>query len=143
MKVTVQFFAILHLIQQMDSAVFEQIINVASLLGIVKYDCCMPDGHSGYGFPIGGVAAMNTQTDVISPGGIGFEINCRMRLVKTNLTLEEMMPHIHSIVNLLFENIPTRVGSIGFLRLNLDEFSESTSQGSKWCLKKVMLGLKT
>ena len=71
---------------------FEQAANVAMLPGIVSYAYCMPDGHWGYGFPIGGVAAMDPATGVISPGGIGFDINCGMRLVLTNLTLDEVQP---------------------------------------------------
>ena len=74
--------------QTMDEGVFDQVTNVATLPGIVKYAYCMPDGHWGYGFPIGGVAAMDTETGVISPGGIGFDINCGMRLVITNLTYD-------------------------------------------------------
>src|SRR4051812_42618014 len=73
MKVPARFFATEHLLQTLDAAVFEQITNVAKLPGIVEYACCMPDGHSGYGFPIGGVAAMDAEEGMISPGGIGFD----------------------------------------------------------------------
>jgi RNA-splicing ligase RtcB len=77
----------------MDEAVLDQITNVATLPGITKYALCMPDGHSGYGFPIGGVAAMDVEAGgVISPGGIGFDINCRMWLVVTNLTYDDVKP---------------------------------------------------
>ena len=76
------------LLREMDDGVFDQVTNVATLPGIVDYAFCMPDGHWGYGFPIGGVAAMDPRTGVISPGGIGFDINCGMRLVRTNLTEE-------------------------------------------------------
>src|ERR671919_267584 len=73
--------------RDLDEAVYEQVANVATLPGITKYAMCMPDGHSGYGFPIGGVAAMDIEEGgVISPGGIGFDINRGMRLVVTNLT---------------------------------------------------------
>lgn len=78
----------------------------------------MPDGHFGYGFPIGGVAAMDVeQGGVISPGGIGFDINCGMRLVVTNLTYTEVKPQIKKLVDKLYERVPGRVGSTGFVKL--------------------------
>src|SRR3989338_8308857 len=81
------------LIQSMDMGVFNQISNVACLQGIQQYAYCMPDGHWGYGFPIGGVAAFDVENGgVISPGGIGFDINCGMRLMVTNLTAKEVKP---------------------------------------------------
>jgi len=89
MLVPARIYATEKLVREMDAGVFEQVTNVACLPGIVRYAFCMPDGHWGYGFPIGGVAAMDPETGVISPGGIGFDINCGMRLVLTNLTVEE------------------------------------------------------
>jgi tRNA-splicing ligase RtcB (3'-phosphate/5'-hydroxy nucleic acid ligase) len=87
MRVPARIYGTEKLVQTMDDAVYDQITNVATLPGITQYALCMPDGHSGYGFPIGGVAAMDVhQGGVISPGGIGFDINCGMRLVVTNLT---------------------------------------------------------
>src|SRR3990167_9164817 len=76
MRVPGRIYATKELLESMDEAVFDQVCNVACLPGIVKYSYCMPDGHWGYGFPIGGVAAMDSQDGVISPGGIGFDINC-------------------------------------------------------------------
>src|SRR3990167_6713887 len=76
MRVPARIFATEKLIRDMDEAVFDQISNVAMLPGIIEYAMCMPDGHSGYGFPIGGVAAFDAEKGVISPGGIGFDINC-------------------------------------------------------------------
>src|SRR5438046_9995756 len=88
MRVPARIIATEKLVREMDEAVYQQISNVAMLPGITRYALCMPDGHSGYGFPIGGVAAMDVeQGGVISHGGIGFDINCGMRLVTTNLTL--------------------------------------------------------
>src|SRR4029078_8332006 len=79
------------LVRDMDEAVYQQISNVATLPGITRYALCMPDGHSGYGFPIGGVAARDVhEGGVISTGGILFNINCGMRLITTNLTLEDL-----------------------------------------------------
>src|SRR5881409_3195292 len=88
MRVPARIIATEKLVREMDEAVYQQISNVATLPGVTRYALCMPDGHSGYGFPIGGVAAMDGQEGgVISPGGIGFDINCGMRLVTTNLTV--------------------------------------------------------
>jgi tRNA-splicing ligase RtcB len=96
----------------------------------------MPDGHSGYGFPIGGVAAMDHEEGVISPGGIGFDINCGMRLVTTNLTIRDVQPKLKELVDMLYERVPAGVGSTGFVRLNASEFREAVEQGGKWCVEK-------
>ena len=85
MRVPARIYATDKLLGEMDDGVFDQVTNVATLPGIQEYALCMPDGHWGYGFPIGGVASMDASTGVISPGGIGFDINCGMRLVLTNL----------------------------------------------------------
>src|SRR5215217_1364164 len=123
MRVPARIIATEKLMREMDESVYEQISNVATLPGITRYALCMPDGHSGYGFPIGGVAAMDVnEGGVISPGGIGFDINCGMRLVTTNLTLEDVRPHLKHIVDLLFESVPAGVGSHGFLTLSRDDF---------------------
>src|SRR6266705_3919152 len=125
MRVPARIIATEKLVREMEEAVYQQISNVATLLGITRYALCMPDGHSGYGFPIGGVAAMDLQEGgVISPGGIGFDINCGMRLVTTNLTLEDVKPHLHEIVDRLYERVPAGVGSHGFLKLSRDDFRE-------------------
>ena len=134
MRVPARLFASEELIRTMDTSVFDQIANVATLPGIVGYAYCMPDGHSGYGFPIGGVAAVDTRSGVISPGGIGFDINCGMRLVKTRLALEQVKPRLHELVNRLYERVPAGVGSSGFLRLKRDEFVDVIERGSRWCL---------
>jgi tRNA-splicing ligase RtcB len=136
MLVPVRIFADKQLLNSMDTAVFEQAANVATLPGIVGYSYCMPDGHSGYGFPIGGLAAFDTKTGVISPGGIGFDINCGMRLVATSLTWEEVRPQIRQLVDRLFARIPAGVGGKGSLKLSQSEFRTLTEQGMKWCLKK-------
>lgn len=136
MLVPARIFATEKLIKEMDAGVFEQVTNVACLPGIVNYAYCMPDGHWGYGFPIGGVAAMDPETGVISPGGIGFDINCGMRLVATNLTYDEVKPKLKELVDAMFYRIPSGVGSTGMLRLSHDEFRETIEEGAKWCLKK-------
>jgi tRNA-splicing ligase RtcB (3'-phosphate/5'-hydroxy nucleic acid ligase) len=136
MRVPARIIATEKLVREMDEAVYQQISNVATLPGISRYALCMPDGHSGYGFPIGGVAAMDVhQRGVISPGGIGFDINCGMRLVITNLTLNDVQPRLKGIVDLLFERVPAGVGSHGFLKISRDDFREIVEQGARWCVE--------
>lgn len=134
MRVPVRVFGTEKLVGAMEKEVFDQAANVAFLPGIVKASYCMPDGHWGYGFPIGGVAAMDLDEGVISPGGIGYDINCGVRLIRTNLTLDEVSPRIRQLVDALFYKIPVGPGRSS-LRLNRDEFRKMTEQGSKWCLK--------
>jgi len=136
MRVPARIYATEKLLNQMDDGVFDQCSNVAFLPGIINYACCMPDGHWGYGFPIGGVAAMDPKIGVISPGGIGFDINCGMRLVLTNLTFEEVKPKIRLLVDSLFKKIPCGVGSVGFIKLSPNEFKDVLEQGSRWAVKK-------
>ena len=136
MRVPARIIATEKLLREMDDAVCDQVANVATLPGITSYALCMPDGHFGYGFPIGGVAAMDVeQGGVISPGGIGFDINCGMRLVTTNLTHDDVKPHLKRIVDLLFERVPAGVGSHGFLKISQDEFREVVEQGALWCVR--------
>jgi tRNA-splicing ligase RtcB len=134
MRVPARIYATDKLIREMDDAVFDQITNVATLPGITKCALCMPDGHFGYGFPIGGVAAMNTDEGVISPGGIGFDINCGMRLVITNLTYADVKPYLKDLVNKLYERVPSGVGSTGFIRISKKDFRQVVEQGAQWCI---------
>jgi tRNA-splicing ligase RtcB len=137
MRVPARIYATEKLLRAMDEAVFEQIANVATLPGIAQSAFCMPDGHSGYGFPIGGVAAMDIeQGGVISPGGIGFDINCGMRLVVTNLTYDEVKPHIQELIDRLFERVPAGVGSKGFIKISKQEFKRVAEQGARWAVDK-------
>ncbi|HQG31995.1 MAG TPA: RtcB family protein, partial [Deltaproteobacteria bacterium] len=94
MHVPARLYGTRKLVEAFDAGVYEQVTNVATLPGILKYSFCMPDGHWGYGFPIGGVAAFDPDEGVISPGGIGFDINCGMRLVRTGLTVDEVRPDL-------------------------------------------------
>jgi tRNA-splicing ligase RtcB len=136
MRVPARIYASEKLLHEMDEAVYDQVTNVATLPGIAEYALCMPDGHFGYGFPIGGVAAMDVeQGGVISPGGIGFDINCGMRLVLTNLTEDEVRPHLKTLVDQLFVRVPAGVGSTGFLKISKDEFRQVAEQGARWCIK--------
>ncbi len=136
MRVPVRVYAGKTLIDAMEHEVLEQAANVACLPGIVGYSFCMPDGHRGYGFPIGGVAAFDPETGVISPGGIGFDINCGMRLVATALTEEEVRPVLSRLVEGLFAAIPAGVGKKGLLKISRDEFRELIAEGAPWCIER-------
>lgn len=136
MLVPARVFASPKLLESMDEGVFDQVTNVATLPGIVEAAYCMPDGHWGYGFPIGGVAAFDPKRNgVISPGGIGFDINCGMRLIVTNLTEDDVKPRLHDLVDHLYAKIPVGVGQHGFVRLDKNEFKKVIEKGSKWCLE--------
>lgn len=135
MRVPARIYATKELISSMDDAVFDQISNVAFLPGITGYSMCMPDGHSGYGFPIGGVAAMDTQYGVISPGGIGFDINCGIRLLTTDLTWEDIKPHLKKLIDRLYQRVPAGVGSKGFIKLSRSDFRAVVEQGAVWCVR--------
>jgi tRNA-splicing ligase RtcB len=123
------------LIDGIDDKVIDQITNVACLPGIRKFAFCMPDGHMGYGFPIGGVAAFSVEDGIISPGGIGFDINCGMRLMRTNLTFEDIKPKMEELLAALFRTIPSGVGSKGFLKLQRHDFYNIMEKGVDWCLE--------
>jgi tRNA-splicing ligase RtcB len=137
MRVPARVFASAKLMKEMDQSVLDQLTNVACLPGIVKHALCMPDAHSGYGFPIGGVAAFDPdKAGVISPGGIGFDINCGMRLVTTNLTEKDVAPKIKTLVDTLFNRVPAGVGCKGFLKLTAGQFKDVMRSGSKWCVEQ-------
>lgn len=136
MRVPARIIGTQALVEKLDASVFDQIANVASLPGVFRHVFCMPDGHSGYGFPIGGVAAMDPRNGVISPGGIGFDINCGMRLVATSLTEAEVAPRIRDLVDRLYERVPAGTGGSGFLHLRENEFREIAENGARWCLRK-------
>jgi tRNA-splicing ligase RtcB len=133
MNVPARIYATKKLLESMDSGVIEQVTNVASLPGIVRYSYAMADAHWGYGFPIGGVAAFDPENGIISPGGIGFDINCGMRLIRTNLRYSEVKPRIKELVDLLFRLIPTGVGVKGFVKVSQSQFEDVMRWGVKWC----------
>jgi len=116
--------------------VFQQVANVAFLPGIVDYSLAMPDIHWGYGFPIGGVAATRVEDGVVSPGGVGFDINCGVRLLRTNLTRKEVKPKIEQLIAELFDNIPSGLGSTGKIRVTEKELDEVLIKGSRWAVEK-------
>ena len=135
MLVPARIYATEKILTAMDSGVFEQVTNVACLPGIRRYALCMPDGHWGYGFPIGGVAAFDRDTGVISPGGVGYDVNCGMRLIRTNLTLADVAPRLELLMTELFHRVPAGVGSKGIVRLGRDEFEDVMRKGARWCVE--------
>lgn len=114
----------------------EQVSNVACLPGIVGKSLAMPDIHWGYGFPIGGVAGFDINTGIISPGGIGYDINCGVRLLRTNLKKEDITKKMSELIYALFSNIPSGVGSTGKLKLTRDEVKQVLEYGAKWAIKR-------
>lgn len=115
----------------------EQVANVAHLPGIVKYSLAMPDIHWGYGFPIGGVCATHAEDGVISPGGVGYDINCGVRLVGTALSAKDVRPRIRHLVSSLFSHVPTGVGaSKAISKLSRKELHDVAVQGAAWATKR-------
>ena len=119
-----------------DEQTPEQVANVAFLPGIVGYSLAMPDIHWGYGFPIGGVAATETKDGVISPGGVGYDINCGVRLLRTSLKEDEVRPRIDQLINALFHNVPSGLGSEGKIRISQKEMNQLMIEGARWAVKR-------
>ena len=118
-----------------DQAI-EQVANVAFLPGIVGYSLAMPDIHWGYGFPIGGVAATRLDDGVVSPGGVGFDINCGVRLLRTNLHEEEVAPQLSQLTNQMFRDVPAGLGGSGLLRVSMKEIEKVLVGGARWAVEQ-------
>jgi tRNA-splicing ligase RtcB len=114
----------------------EQLTNTATLPGIVKCAMAMPDFHQGYGFPIGGVAAMRMEDGVISPGGVGYDINCGVRLLGSHLEHEEVAPHLQDLTAALYQSCPSGVGGKGRERVSERELDELVTRGARWALER-------
>jgi len=112
----------------------EQVANVAFLPGIVGHSLAMPDIHWGYGFPIGGVAATSTDEGVVSPGGVGYDINCGVRLLRTNLHEPEVRSRLEELLTQLFLNVPSGVGSTGKIRVGKKEIDDTLVKGARWAV---------
>ncbi|PKO21560.1 MAG: RNA-splicing ligase RtcB [Chloroflexi bacterium HGW-Chloroflexi-1] len=110
----------------------EQVINTATLPGVVQYVVVMPDCHQGYGFAIGNVAATRLPHGIISPGGVGYDINCGVRLLGTHLDIEDVRPHIDRLADAFYRHVPSGLGTKGNLHLNQAEMDEILAKGSKW-----------
>lgn len=113
----------------------EQVANVATLPGILKKSMAMPDIHWGYGFPIGGVAGMDTEEGVISPGGVGYDINCGVRMLTTNLTVKDMAPKLKELIDTMFTNVPSGLGSKGKVRVDSRTLTRVLEDGAKWAVE--------
>jgi tRNA-splicing ligase RtcB len=115
----------------------EQVANVATLPGILGCSMAMPDIHWGYGFPIGGVAGFDVDGGIISPGGVGYDINCGVRLLRTNLVRKDITPELlEKLVNSIFHNVPSGVGSQGKIRISAEEVKQVLVKGARWALEQ-------
>jgi tRNA-splicing ligase RtcB len=113
----------------------QQVVNVAHLPGIVGPSIAMPDIHWGYGFPIGGVAAFDEQEGVVSPGGVGYDINCGVRLLRTPMSISEVRPKLKQLIDKLYRTIPSGVGSSrSDLRLSRRELRQVLDRGAEWAV---------
>ena len=135
MKVPVTIYADEGLISKMmTDRTLSQAMNVATLPGIQNSAIVLPDGHEGYGFPVGGVAAMDAQEGMISPGGVGYDINCGVRLLRMNLSEKQVRPKLKELVTDLFHSIPSGVGSEGAVKLNYSQLDEVLVRGVNWAI---------
>ncbi len=136
MNVPGRVYASKKLLEQIkQDRTLEQIKNVAHLPGIQKHSIAMPDAHQGYGFPIGGVAALDTEEGGISPGGVGYDINCGVRLVKTPLKASEVRGKLKELLNVLFQKIPSGVGKGSRFSLSKNELKEVLEEGAEWAIE--------
>ena len=136
MNVPVTIYADDSLILKMsEDRTLDQAVNVSTLPGVRKHVVVLPDGHEGYGFPVGGVAATDMEEGVISPGGVGYDINCGVRLLRSNLNLNQVKPHLKDLVNELFNSIPSGVGSEGSIKLTRSELDELLIEGVDWAIE--------
>ena len=120
--------------KDLESQSIDQVANVATLPGIIGASLAMPDVHTGYGFSIGGVAAFDLKEGIVSPGGVGYDINCGVRLLKSNLTKDKVLPKIKDLVNVLYNEVPSGVGSKGKIRLGPDDEKKILLYGAKWAV---------
>jgi tRNA-splicing ligase RtcB len=138
MRVPGRIFADEPLIEKIKTdRTLNQCANVAHLPGIYKYAVTLPDGHEGYGFPIGGVAATDYEEGVLSPGGVGYDINCGVRLLTTNLSESDIRPYLAALTTAIFRNVPSGLGSSRKdFRLNLHELERLITEGVSWAVEK-------
>lgn len=135
MKVPIIIYADDQLLEKMmNDRTIKQAVNVSTIPGILKNVVVLPDGHEGYGFPVGGVAAMDAEEGMISPGGVGYDINCGVRLLRTNLKEQDVRPKLKELVNDLFNSIPSGVGSKGAIRLSNSQLDEVLVKGVQWAV---------
>lgn len=136
MRVPARFYADAELLKQaLGDKSLEQLANSATLPGIVAYALAMPDIHQGYGFPIGGVVATRTPDGVISPGGVGYDINCGVRLLGTRLSRQDVAPHLGELATQLQRNCPHGVGRGGEFQLSRKEMEDVVRNGARWAMR--------
>lgn len=137
MKVPARIYATRAMLEDiLQDRSIEQIINVAAMPGIYKYALAMPDIHEGYGFPIGGVAAMDVEKGLISPGGIGYDINCGVRLLRSHLEFKDVKSRLESLGRAIFKEVPSGVGRGGWLKLKTSELDDVLKNGVGEMLKR-------
>ena len=118
-----------------DDDTLEQACNMAKLPGVEKHVCVMPDGHQGYGFPIGGVAAFDAEKGLISPGGIGFDINCGVRVLKTGLRAEDIEGKEQQLANIMYSKVPVGLGKGGYIDIDEEDLEQVLENGMGWMLE--------
>jgi len=118
-----------------EDRTLQQLKHSAHLPGVRKYAICMPDGHQGYGFPVGGVAGIDAEDGCISPGAVGYDINCGVRMMRTNLTYDDVKGHEETLVNNLFDNIPSGLGGGGIVETDVDTIEAILERGMDWALE--------
>lgn len=124
------------LVKELEMQAIDQVANVAMLPGIVGSSMAMPDIHTGYGFAIGGVAAFDLKEGIVSPGGVGYDINCGVRLLRSNLAREDVLPRMRDLVGLLYNEVPSGVGSKGKIRLAPDDQKKILLKGARWAVEQ-------
>ena len=127
--------------QIVEDNALHQVANVATLPGVVGYSLGMPDIHWGYGFPVGGVAATSVENGVVSPGGIGFDINCGVRMLATDLLRDQVRGKVDKLANELFSNLPSGVGGAGMRQLSPGEMRDVMVRGSAWAPREISTSL--
>ncbi len=136
MRVPVRIYTSERMLETIEPGALEQVINVSTLPGIVKYSLAMPDIHTGYGFVIGGVAATKLTDGVISPGGVGYDINCGMRVLKSELNEKEIMPHIDKLATEIQKQVPSGLGKGRKVKLDINSINRILEQGAKALVDK-------
>jgi tRNA-splicing ligase RtcB (3'-phosphate/5'-hydroxy nucleic acid ligase) len=135
MNVPVKLYLSKQLLSEVDEGAIDQAANVAFLPGIHRNSIALPDMHFGYGFPIGGVAALDFEKGGLSPGGIGFDINCGVRLLRSNFSTDQIMPKLPKLLDSVFSNVPSGVGSKGKVRLTVQQLKEVCERGAQWAVE--------
>ncbi|MBI3976461.1 MAG: RtcB family protein, partial [Armatimonadetes bacterium] len=137
MRVPGRIYADERMLRQIaEEQALEQVANAATLPGIVGYSLAMPDIHWGYGFPVGGVAAFDLEEGVISPGGVGYDVLCGVRLVRSELTEDQLRPRLGGLVDALFRDVPSGVGSGGRIKVGMDRIDDVLAHGSRWAVEQ-------